>query len=396
VLAVAFWASVALLGWVYAGYPIAAWAAGRLRPVRLDLGSSVNLVVTVGIAAFNEARQLEARVLNALEQEVPFELEVIVASDGSTDATPAVLAGLGGGDPRVRTLDLVRGGQTSAQRHIFEAARGDVVVLTDAETRFAPGCLAALVAPFADPHVGCTTGHLVWLDESRTETARNEGAYWRYEQLVRRLESRAGWLTAVTGALLAVRRSAYRAVPDHASMDHLLPLHVRDQGLLVLAVPEAQASDRSVAGLREQFRNRTRTATRGIRSNLSMAGRLTPWRHPSASLAIWSHKLLRWATPLLGVVALLAAAGLAAGGSPAYLVPLMIAAILVGLGLVALALRRRGRAARWASLPLAIVVVNAAFLVGWANVIRGRRIGAWHRTDWAALPSKSEGNERSA
>jgi hypothetical protein len=206
---------------------------------------------------------------------------------------------------------------------------------------------------------------------------------------VRRLESRAGWLTAVTGALLAVRRERYRPVPSQASMDHLLPLYARADGLTVLAVQDALASDRPISGLRAQFRNRSRTATRGIRANLSMAGRLTPWRHPSAWLAIWSHKLLRWATPLLGTTLVAAAAVAAAAGSIVYLVPIAFALAILFLGLTGLVLRWSGRRAHWASLPLAVLVVNAAFVVGWINVLRGRRIGAWHRTDWAAQPRKN-------
>ena len=390
-LVVLFWVAVGLVGWVYVGYPLAAAAAARLRPFRPTAGGPGPALVTVGIAAHNEARQLEARIANVLEQQVPFGLDVIVASDGSTDGSIALVERLAAADPRIRALDLERGGQTAAQRAIFQAARGEIVVLTDAETRFAPGCLAALIGPFADPRVGAATGRLAWLDGNRTETSRNEGAYWRYEQWVRRLESRAGWLTAVTGALLAIRASMYREVPDHASMDHLLPLAVRDRGLVVVAVPDAIASDRTVGGLREQFRNRSRTATRGIRANLSMAGRLTPWRRPSAFLAIWSHKILRWATPILAGIAGLAALALGLGGQPVYLLPVAAAAVAIGLAGVGWALRARGRPPRWASLPLAIVVVNVAFLNGWLNLVLGRRIEAWHREDWAAVASTAPG-----
>ena len=221
---VLFWIAVGLIAWVYAGYPLAAWVAALLRPFRPTPAGPGPALVTVGIAAHNEARQLEARIANVLDQEGPFALEVIVASDGSTDGSVALVERLASADRRVRLLDLERGGQTAAQRAVFIAAHGEIVVLTDAETRFAAGCLAALIAPFADPRIGAATGRLAWLDEERTETSRNEGAYWRYEQWVRRLESHAGWLTAVTGALLAIRVSAYQEVPDHASMDHLLPL----------------------------------------------------------------------------------------------------------------------------------------------------------------------------
>ncbi len=385
---VLFWVAVVLLGWVYLGYPLAAAVAARLRPFRLHEDGAAPGLVTVGIAAHDEAPQLEARVADILAQEGPFELEVIIASDGSLDGSVGLLEGVAAAEPRLRVLDLDRLGQTGAQNEIFRVANGDVIVLSDAETRFAPGCIAALVAPFGDRRVGCTTGRLEWRDADRTETARNEGAYWRYEQLVRRLESRAGWLTAVTGALLAVRASAFREVPGHASMDHLLPLYVREDGLRVLAVPEAVASDRGIGGLAAQFRNRSRTATRGIRSNLSMAVRLAPWRRPSAALAVWSHKLLRWATPILAIVAGSAASLLGATVSPLYLVPVAIGLALLVLALGGWLMRSSGRRPpRVVSLPLTVVVVNLAFLNGWWNVIRGRRIEAWRRTDWSATGS---------
>ncbi len=196
-------------------------------------------------------------------------------------------------------------------------------MLTDAETRFRPGCLAALAEALRDPRVGCVTGRLEWRDERATATSSNEGLYWRYERRVRELESRADCLTAVTGALLAVRRSSFRPVPPTASMDHLLPLYVREAGGAVLYVPDAVATDRPISGLREQFRNRSRTASRGIRANLSMVLRLAPWRRPRVALAIWSHKLLRWATPWLVLVALVAGLVEAARGS----VPAMVVVV---------------------------------------------------------------------
>jgi cellulose synthase/poly-beta-1,6-N-acetylglucosamine synthase-like glycosyltransferase len=385
VLVVAFWVAIALLAWVYVGYPLALAIVARLRPFRPSTTGSPARLVSVGVAAHNEVAQLRARIANILEQDVPFELEVIVASDGSTDGSVELVEDVAAGDRRVRVLGLARGGQTASQRAIFEVAAGDVVVLTDAETRFAPGCLAALVAPLADPRVGMTTGRLAWLDQDRTDTSRSEGAYWRYEQMVRAVESRAGWLTSVTGALLAIRATAYREVPDHASMDHLLPLGVRDQGLVVAAVEGAVASDRTIGGLREQFRNRSRTATRGIRANLSMARRLTPWRRPTAFVAIWSHKILRWATPILAIVAGLCALLLAVGGQPVYWLPVgagLAVAVLAWIGWVQ---RSRGRPAGLTRIPLAVVVVNLAFLNGWLNLALGRRIDTWHRTEWAAI-----------
>jgi cellulose synthase/poly-beta-1,6-N-acetylglucosamine synthase-like glycosyltransferase len=382
---VLFWLPSAVVGWVYAGYPACAAIAGRLRPFRLRTDGSAPARVTVGIAAHQEGARIAARIADILAQDVPFELQVVVASDGSTDDTVQTVGALAARDSRIVVLDLERGGQTAAQNAIFTVATGDVVVLSDAETRFAPGCVAALVAPFADPRVGCTTGRLAWLDARRTETSRNEGAYWRYEQLVRRLESEAGWLTSETGTLLAVRRSSFREVPTHASMDHLLPLHVRAHGDVVLAVPEAVASDRGIAGLRDQFRNRSRTATRGIRANLSMVGALAPWRRPGPAVAIWSHKLLRWATPWFVVVVAGAGLVLGLGGAPVYLLaPLAVAALAVTAAAGHLLIGAGRHPWRAVTFVRSFAVVNIAFATGWLNVIRGREIEVWHRAEWRA------------
>jgi hypothetical protein len=229
------------------------------------------------------------------------------------------------------------------------------------------------------------TGRLEWRDEGATATSRNEGLYWHYERWVRDLESQVGWLTAVTGAFLAVRRTAYRPVPATASMDHLLPLYVREQGGRVVYVPEAVATDRPISGVREQFRSRTRTATRGIRANLSMVGRLAPWRHPSAALAIWSHKLLRWGTPALGIAAVLAATGLAVGGFPvAWVVPGVALAGAVAAAVAHLMVRAGRNPPRLFALARAVGVVNFAFLLAWINVLRRRRIETWRRLEWEA------------
>jgi cellulose synthase/poly-beta-1,6-N-acetylglucosamine synthase-like glycosyltransferase len=379
-----FWGPLAILFWIYVGYPIVVLAAGRVAPMRLTPAGSLPSLA-VAIAVHDEAAHIAERIADVFAQEHSGALlsEVLIGSDGSTDATDSIVRDLAAAEPRLRLLALPRGGQTATQSALMEAATADVVVLTDAETRFAPGCLAALGDPFRDPHVGCATGRLEWRDEQATATSANEGLYWRYERLVRDLESRAGFLTAVTGALLAVRRSSFRPVPSAASMDHLLPLYVREQGQLVVYVPAALATDRPISGLREQFRNRTRTATRGIRANLSMVGRLPPWRRPRAAVAIWSHKLLRWSTPWLIAIAGIGGVVLGLEGRPIYLVvPIAIAiAALVALG-AHLAIGAGHRPPRAIAYVRAFAVVCLAFALGWLNVLRGRRIDVWHRADW--------------
>jgi cellulose synthase/poly-beta-1,6-N-acetylglucosamine synthase-like glycosyltransferase len=370
---------IAIGAWVYLGYPAFAWTLARVAPYRPQ-PRGPRPGVSVAIAVHDEEAAIAERIADVLAQETSGArvVEILVGSDGSRDRTAEVVRGLAAIEPRIRLLDLPRAGQTPTQAAMFEAAVADVVVLTDAETRFAPGCLAALAEAFRDPRVGCATGRLEWRHDRATATSVNEGLYWRYERWVRGLESRAGLLTAVTGALLAVRRSSYAPVPSAASMDHLLPLYVCEAGQLVVVAPGAHATDRVISGLREQFRSRSRTATRGIRANLSMARRLAPWRHPRSAIAIWSHKIIRWTTPWLILWAVIG--GLFAGlaGTPAALVvPLLVAA---GLAAAAAGHLIAGTGRR-PPLPLAFAraftVVNLAFAVAWIDVVRGRRIAMW-------------------
>lgn len=383
---IAFWTASGVLAWVYAGYPAAAAILARARPVVLT-ASTAPPTLTVAIAVHDEAEHIADRIDDALAQDgagAPL-VEVLVGSDGSTDATESIVAAYAARDARVHLLALPRSGQTATQAALFAAARGEAVVLTDAETRFAPGCLAAMAEALRDPRVGCVTGRLEWRDEGATATSTQEGLYWRYERRVRELESRAGLLTAVTGALLAVRASAYRPVPPTASMDHLLPLYVREAGGLVVYVPGAVATDRPISGLREQLRNRTRTATRGIRANLSMVGALAPWRRPGPAVAIWSHKLLRWATPWFVLVVAGAGLVLGLGGQPAYLVaPLAVAALTVVAAAGHLLIGAGRQPWRVITFVRSFAVVNIAFATGWLNVIRGREIEVWHRAEWRA------------
>jgi cellulose synthase/poly-beta-1,6-N-acetylglucosamine synthase-like glycosyltransferase len=373
-----FWVAVAALMWVYLLYPMVARAYGALRPVRLTRGARPPALVTVGLAVHDGSAEIRERIANIVEQPVPFSLEVIVASDGSRDETPAIVREIGQADRRVGLLQLPRRGQSAAQSAIFEAARGDVVVLTDLQTRFADGCLAALVASLADRRVGCSTGVLRWRYDEVTQTARHEGLYWRYEQSVRAWESRAGWLSAGTGALLAARRSLYQPAPTHASLDQMLPLFCREAGALVVVAQDAIGTDRGTTSQSDQFASRVRIATQGIEANLRMSLRIRPWRQPGTTLAIWSHKLLRWATPLIGAAAVLSGIIVYASlGGLLYLLPVALGGLVALLANAGLVGRRIGRSIPLTGFPLTIAVVNLAFALAWLNVIRRRPIESW-------------------
>jgi len=203
--------AVGLIAYTFAGYPaiMALLARLRPRPARADpaLEPSVSLVVV----AYNEADVIDRRLDNCRALDYPQErLELIVAADGSDDGTAEIAARRDG----VRVLHRPeRRGKLAAMNRAAQAARGDVLVFSDANNVYERGALRALVAPFADPDVGVATGRKAIDDGSGRALDQAEGLYWRYESRLKEWESRVGSVAAVAGEILAFRREAFPTPP---------------------------------------------------------------------------------------------------------------------------------------------------------------------------------------
>jgi cellulose synthase/poly-beta-1,6-N-acetylglucosamine synthase-like glycosyltransferase len=308
VAAILFWVSVGLIAYTHLGYPLLLSLLTRRRKEpryeQLDPLPKVSLIV----AAHDEEDVIEAKVANALALEYPRDrLELIVASDGSGDAT-AERAREAGAD---LVLELPRGGKTAAQNAAAEQAEGEVLAFSDANSAWSPAALRALVAPFADPRVGYVCGQVRFLSP---EGDNLEGAYWRYEMEVRGMESRLAGVTAGNGAIYAVARDAYLALPPAASHDLSFPFLLAKRGLRSRYSPAAAAEEKMVPTIEGEFARKRRMMV-GLWDIVVGEGMLSPLGYP---LLYWfellSHRLLRYLTPFLHLVALVANAALLGDG----------------------------------------------------------------------------------
>jgi len=382
---VVLWASGALVAYAYAGYPFALWVLARVaaRPaVRKDADHAPS--VTIVIVAHDEERHIGPKLDDCLAQDYPSErLDVLVVSDGSTDATDAIVTSYA--DRGVRLLRVAGpAGKPTGQMRALAETTADVLVLCDARQRLDRGAVRALAANFADPTVGAVSGELFIGGAPGTATGSGVGAYWRYEKFIRKQEALLDSVVGATGALYAVRRALFPTLDPRTVLDDVaVPMAVVRAGSRVLFEPEARAYDAADTPERE-YRRKVRTLV----GNFQLVA-LHPWLLRPGQDRIWwqlvSHKLVRLVVPWALVAFLLATVVLAATGARAWALALLVLqAAGYGLAVLGWMAERRGRTLRLLAVPCAFAMLNLA--AADALVTFMRRGG---RPDWKQSPSAS-------
>ena len=368
-----FFGAGALLFYTFIGYPvlIAILARGRARtvPTLTNLPS-----VSIIIVAHNEEAIIGDKLDNVLQLTYsPDRLEIIVASDHSTDRTNEIVRRYA--DQGVKLICLPeRGGKVAAQVSALTHSAEDIVIFSDASTFLEADIVQKLVRHFADPRIGCVSGEDRSLSATHPSRMEDEGIFVRYEMLIRRAESQLEGLVGASGGCFAIRRSLWTTFDISLAEDFMLPLLIREHGFLTLSDPEAIAYVPALASPKEEFARRVRTATQGIMSLLEMRHLLNPWHAGSFALQLISHKLCRFLAPFFLGVILLANVALA-GTHAFYALALGVQVMFYGAALMGWVWRRKGP--RVISLPFYLVMVQWAILRAWIRVALGRRSATW-------------------
>jgi cellulose synthase/poly-beta-1,6-N-acetylglucosamine synthase-like glycosyltransferase len=304
-MVILFCVCLALLAYVYLAYPaLAAALAARFgRPVRR--GEALPRV-TIIVTAYNEAKCIRAKLDNLAALDYPATLvDILVASDGSSDATDAIAAAY---DPsRVRVLHVAgRLGKTACQNAAAAVAIGEILMFTDATTRLQSAALKRLVENFADADVGCVAGRLDYVSDINNVTGLGGELYWSYEMRLRAAESSLGSLIGVSGCLYAVRRSAYRPIDPELISDFVVAMKMREQGLRTVLAPAAVCFEATLDRGSRELSMRVRVAIRSLNALIREYRFLNPVKYGCFAWQLWSHKVLRYAAPLLWLGALAA------------------------------------------------------------------------------------------
>ncbi len=374
-MVVIFWLSFAFLAYTFIGYPLLLWLLSRLRRrehQRAEIFPPVSLIIAVHNEATGIARKLE----NSLALDYPPEkLEILVASDGSQDATAEIVRGFA--PDRIRLVELPeRRGKHHAQMIARDHSCGEILIFSDCSIHLEPAALRQIVSNFADPSIGCVSS------EDRVVTApdalQGEGSYIGFEMWLRRLESRVGSLVGASGSFFAARRELCQQWHPGQSSDFFIPLHAAERGLRTIVDPESVGQYGLTRSEKAEFHRKVRTIVHGLDVLFHHLPLLNPFRYGLFSWQLASHKLARWIAPF-AALALLAASATLWNAGPLYQAALVTQAGLYLTGFVALAVKRLEhlRPFRFASFFL---LGNAATLTAWLQFGLGERYVSWEPT----------------
>jgi cellulose synthase/poly-beta-1,6-N-acetylglucosamine synthase-like glycosyltransferase len=374
---IAFWVALALIVYTYIVFPVVLFLRGLFsrRPFH---SAEITPQVSMIVAAYNEAQSIGQKLENALSLDYPKDrLELIIASDGSDDGTNDIV--LGYAEQSVTLLALPRLGKIGALNRAVEAATGEILVFSDANSIFSSDALRTLMKPFADPEVGGVAGNQCYLAEDQGRSAgTSERLYWGLDRKLKSLQSSAGNAISATGAIYAIRRSLYRPVPPGVTDDFVISTGVIVQGYRLVFVPDAIAYEPVAESSQLEFGRKVRVITQGLRGVLVMRELLNPFRHGFYAIQLFSHKVLRRLMFAPFLVLLLANLFLWDETELFYRLVLLAQVVFYGCALAGMVLaRRKIGQLRIFTIPYYFCMVYLAALVATWNVIRGRQITSW-------------------
>jgi cellulose synthase/poly-beta-1,6-N-acetylglucosamine synthase-like glycosyltransferase len=382
-----FWISAALVIYVYFGYPVLVDLLSRLRKVgRESFPVPPELPhVTVIIPAHNEEHWIARKVENTLDLDYPKgEMEVVVASDGSGDATAAIAGEFADRGVRVVAFPS-RLGKQEMLNQLVPKATGEIIVATDANALLQPDALRKLLRRFSNPEVAGATGRRVCIIQKQSAPSVGEGLYWRYESWIKESESRLHSCLGAHGQLYAIRKSVFPHV-EKVGEDFFIPTKViASTGQRVVYEPEAVAAIPAAANLRIAFERKTRAHVSFLLTLPMIRELLVPWRSP-----VWwqliSHHLLR----MVAVPALLLALACSAMLAPAnrlYLTVFLAEAVFILLAAGGAVLATYGRQPKLLYVPFYFIFTNAALGLAWLRWTARKYDFAWQRTERLPDPS---------
>jgi cellulose synthase/poly-beta-1,6-N-acetylglucosamine synthase-like glycosyltransferase len=390
IAAVIFGLSTAVLFYTYIGYPLLVHAVSLFKPRRI-LQGGFEPPVSVVITAYNEEKDLRAKLENTLALDYPREkLEIIVASDCSTDGTDDIARSFAARGVKLYRQEK-RLGKTTAQNAAVEIAGGEIILFSDATTMYRGDVLRALLPNFTDEKVGCVSGKLIYIDPANSNIGKGARSYWSYETFLKEAESRACSLIGVSGALYAVRRSAYVPMYPEACSDFLIATKVYEQGLRTVYEPKAICTEETNRLARRELQMRMRVISQTFTDLWRHLYMMNPLRSGFYAVQLFSHKVLRYSVPLW-LILLFVSSLILSFSFDVFLTIMILQGVFYGIAALSWLLSRGGKNTGFLAVPQYFVLANVASMIAFFRFIRGERLATWEPVRETSKESQTTGH----
>lgn len=374
-----FWVSLALITYSYVGYPLLTILISffiRKKVNKAEIVPFVSLLIT----AYNEEKDIKAKLKNSLEFDYPKDkYEIIVASDSSTDTTDDIVSSYENNKAGVRVvLHRVEGrhGKTAVQNSAVNVCKGEIIIFSDAASIYKHDAIRAIVRNFADPTVGAVSGMYKYINKKGSSVGYATILFWALENFIKSRQTKIKTITGCCGCIYSVRKDLYTPLPATIISDLVEPLTILQKGYRIIFEPAALAFEETTEKTEEEFKMRIRVIVRGMNGMLFVRKLFNPFRYPFVSMQLISHKVMRWLVPVFCIVVFASSLFLAIN-SPLFSIFLTLQLIFYSLAIIGCFLEKKGIHMKIFYLPLYFCIVNIASLISMFKVLMKENIVIW-------------------
>jgi biofilm PGA synthesis N-glycosyltransferase PgaC len=380
---ISFWTCLGIVFYAFVGYGIVLYVLVIIKRIvkkNKVISKSFEPAITLVIPCFNEADILADKIANSKQLDYPADkLTIVFITDGSTDGSQNYLQAW----PQIQVLhENRRGGKTAAENRAMKYVHTPFVIFSDANTMLNSAAVKNIVRHFEDDIVGCVSGEKRIINNAAdSASAAGEGIYWKYESLLKRLDSELNSTCGAAGELVAFRTSLYRDLPEDTLLDDFMQsMQMAASGYKIVYESEAYAVETASENVAEELKRKVRICAGGWQSIHRLYGQLTIRKTPLLYFQYISHRVLRWTiTPFLLIAFFVLNISMIKTGSQVYSIMMLMQVLFYSAAIVGFILENRRVKFKPVFVPYYFCIMNYAVLAGLQRYLSGQQKAIWDK-----------------